>query len=142
MSKRGFLNRLFSSLVSRLKKREYLISNLPADIFSPEDLRELYWKRWSIEASFRSLKYALSLVFYLQGLPVVSLAFAYIAWNIYIRQEQHFYFYYSVAVACLASAPLHIEAEPAFAVASELCLRKLGEEISYMCEHPGICCRI
>lgn len=42
---------------------EYLISNLPADIFSPEDLRELYWKRWSIETSFRSLKYALSLVY-------------------------------------------------------------------------------
>ena len=49
--------------VTRPKKREYLISNLPADIFSPEDLRELYWKRWSIEASFRSLKYALSLVY-------------------------------------------------------------------------------
>lgn len=27
--------------VTRSKKREYLISNLPADIFSPEDLREL-----------------------------------------------------------------------------------------------------
>lgn len=42
---------------------EYLISNLPIDVFSPEDIKALYWKRWSIETSFRSLKYALSLVY-------------------------------------------------------------------------------
>lgn len=42
---------------------EYLVSNLPIDIFSSEDLKELYWRRWSIETSFRSLKYALSLVY-------------------------------------------------------------------------------
>lgn len=42
---------------------EYLVSNLPMDVFSKEDLRELYWKRWSIETSFRRLKYALSLVY-------------------------------------------------------------------------------
>lgn len=42
---------------------EYLISNLPVDVFSSHELKELYWKRWSIETSFRSLKYALSLVY-------------------------------------------------------------------------------
>lgn len=42
---------------------EYLISNLPLEQFSSVDLKELYWKRWSIETSFRSLKYALSLVY-------------------------------------------------------------------------------
>ena len=42
---------------------EYLISNLPFEIFSSKDLKALYWKRWSIETSFRSLKYALSLVY-------------------------------------------------------------------------------
>ena len=42
---------------------EYLISNLPSNVFSTEDLKSLYWKRWSIETSFRSLKYALSLVY-------------------------------------------------------------------------------
>ena len=41
---------------------EYLISNLPLKKFSALDLRELYWKRWSIETSFRRLKYALSLL--------------------------------------------------------------------------------
>lgn len=42
---------------------EYLISNLALKKFSALDLRELYWKRWSIETSFRRLKYALSLVY-------------------------------------------------------------------------------
>lgn len=42
---------------------EYLVSNLPKDKFSVNDLGELYWKRWSIETSFRRLKYALSLVY-------------------------------------------------------------------------------
>lgn len=42
---------------------EYLVSNLPMDVFSNNDLRELYWKRWGIETSFRHLKYALSLVY-------------------------------------------------------------------------------
>lgn len=42
---------------------EYLISNLPFESFTAEDLKALYWKRWSIETSFRSLKYALSLVY-------------------------------------------------------------------------------
>jgi len=40
---------------------EYLFSNLPMDLFSADDLKALYWKRWAIETSFRSLKYALSL---------------------------------------------------------------------------------
>lgn len=42
---------------------EYLISNLPMETFSSNDLKDLYWKRWTIETSFRRLKYALSLVY-------------------------------------------------------------------------------
>lgn len=42
---------------------EYLVSNLPMNVFSKEDLAELYWKRRSLETSFRSLKYVLSLVY-------------------------------------------------------------------------------
>lgn len=42
---------------------EYLITNLPADSFSVSDLKTLYHMRWNIETSFRSLKYALSLVY-------------------------------------------------------------------------------
>lgn len=40
---------------------EYLITNLPKDTFGPDMIKTLYWKRWRIENSFRSLKYALSL---------------------------------------------------------------------------------
>lgn len=42
---------------------EYLISNLPMETFSSNDLKDLYWKRWAIETSFKRLKYALSLVY-------------------------------------------------------------------------------
>lgn len=42
---------------------EYLVSNLPMELFSAYDLKCLYWKRWHIETSFRRLKYALSLVY-------------------------------------------------------------------------------
>ena len=42
---------------------EYLVTNLPADAFSTSDLKVLYHKRWNIETSFRSLKYAVSLVY-------------------------------------------------------------------------------
>lgn len=40
---------------------EYLITNLPADRFPPEALKELYYKRWGVETSFRELKYAVGL---------------------------------------------------------------------------------
>lgn len=40
---------------------ETVITNLPADQFPPQLLRELYHKRWGIETSFRDLKYTLAL---------------------------------------------------------------------------------
>lgn len=40
---------------------EYLISNIPENEFSAQELKELYWMRWGIETSFRRLKYILSL---------------------------------------------------------------------------------
>lgn len=40
---------------------EYLVSNLPMEVFSSKELKSLYWKRWSIETSFRRLKYAIAL---------------------------------------------------------------------------------
>ncbi|MDO4616061.1 MAG: IS4 family transposase [Lachnospiraceae bacterium] len=42
---------------------EYLLTNLPKEKFSTNGLKALYWKRWAIETSFRSIKYALSLVY-------------------------------------------------------------------------------
>ncbi len=35
---------------------EYLITNLPEDIVSTEELKEAYWLRWSIETSYNRLK--------------------------------------------------------------------------------------
>jgi IS4 transposase len=38
-----------------------LVTNLPADKFSQEDLNQLYHYRWGIETAFRDLKYSLGL---------------------------------------------------------------------------------
>lgn len=43
---------------------ETVITNLPADNYSPEDLKKLYASRWGIETSFRDLKYTIGLLKY------------------------------------------------------------------------------
>lgn len=40
---------------------ESIITNLPRDIFSAEEIKNLYSMRWGIETSFRELKHALAL---------------------------------------------------------------------------------
>ena len=40
---------------------ECVITNLPPEEFSPEDIKALYHMRWGIETSFRELKYAVGL---------------------------------------------------------------------------------
>ena len=40
---------------------EYIITNLPTEEFSLDDIKELYYMRWGIETSFRELKYAIGL---------------------------------------------------------------------------------
>ena len=39
-----------------------IITNLPLEEFSPEDIKALYHMRWGIETSFRSLKYTIGLL--------------------------------------------------------------------------------
>ena len=41
---------------------ETLVTNLPADQYPPDKLKELYALRWGIETSFRSLKYTVGLL--------------------------------------------------------------------------------
>ena len=40
---------------------EALVTNLPVDDFSPDELKNLYFRRWGIETSFRHLKYTVGL---------------------------------------------------------------------------------
>lgn len=40
---------------------EVVLTNLPRNLFSPDDIKKLYSMRWGIETSFRELKHALSL---------------------------------------------------------------------------------
>ena len=52
----------------RFKISEYtyetVITNLPGDKYSPEELKKLYASRWGIETSFRDLKYTIGLLKY------------------------------------------------------------------------------
>lgn len=40
---------------------ECIVTNLPADEFPPERIKEIYFSRWGIETSFRKLKYTIVL---------------------------------------------------------------------------------
>lgn len=40
---------------------ECIVTNLPADEFPPQRIKELYFSRWGIESSFRKLKYSIGL---------------------------------------------------------------------------------
>ena len=40
---------------------ECIVTNLPADEFPPERIKETYFSRWGIESSFRKLKYTIGL---------------------------------------------------------------------------------
>lgn len=40
---------------------ECIVTNLPREEFPPERLKTLYYRRWSIESSFRKLKYTIGL---------------------------------------------------------------------------------
>lgn len=55
----------FNSRVVRFKisddTYECIITNLDREVFSIDDIKELYNKRWGVETSFRELKYAIGL---------------------------------------------------------------------------------
>ena len=39
---------------------ELLVTDLPRDLFPPDVIREIYWKRWKIETSFRRIKHIMA----------------------------------------------------------------------------------
>ena len=41
---------------------EVIVTNLPSNVFSMEDIKKLYAMRWGIETSFRNLKYAVGAI--------------------------------------------------------------------------------
>ena len=43
---------------------ELLVTDLPREVFSPDDLSDLYHRRWKIETSFRRLKHLMGTLFF------------------------------------------------------------------------------
>src|SRR5690606_38839356 len=79
-----------------------------------------------------------ALVVDLERLAVVAPAAADVAGDVDVGQEVHLDLDQPVALARLAAAALHVEAEPPRRVAAELGLRQLGEELPDRREEPGV----
>ena len=85
---------------------------------------------------------ALSLVFYLQSLPVIPFPVTNLTGHVHVRQEMHLDLQDAVPAAGLAAAALHVETEPALLVASGLGVRRGREKIPDQVEDAGIRGRI
>src|SRR6201986_1367931 len=80
----------------------------------------------------------LALEAHLERLPVVALAVALLARDVYVRQEVHLDLDLAVAAAHLATTTLDVEREAAGLVATGACLRRLGEELAYLVEQADV----
>ena len=81
---------------------------------------------------------ALALVAHLQGLPVIALAAAHLAGDVYVGQEVHLDFQHTVAAAGLAPAALGVEGEPPRAIAPGLGLLGGGEQGADLVEQARV----
>ena len=79
-----------------------------------------------------------ALVAHLERLLVVAAALAHVTGNVHIRQKVHLDFEQAVTRAGFASAALDIEGETACIVAACLRVRRFGEQIADVVEHPRI----
>lgn len=66
--KEGILLRITKIKINE-EKEECLISNLPKEEFTLEDLKEIYGKRWEIENSYNSIKNKLKIEWFIGNLP-------------------------------------------------------------------------
>src|SRR5690606_32446411 len=85
---------------------------------------------------------AAALVAHLQRLPVVAPPLADLARDVDVGKEVHLDLDQPVALAGLAAAALDVEGETAGAIAADLGLRKLGEELADRSEEAGVRGRI
>ena len=79
-----------------------------------------------------------ALVAHLERLAIVAPALAHLARHVDVGQEVHLDLHQPVALARLAAAALHVEGEPARAVAAHLGLGQLGEQLADRGEQPGV----
>ena len=98
-------------------------------------LEELYCL---VDGHIQYIGDALSLVSYFQRLTVVTLAVAYLTWNIDIRQEVHLDGLVSISATRFASATLHVEGESARLVTTDLSLRKTHKQRADIAEHTCV----
>ena len=74
----------------------------------------------------------------LQRLAVVAAALAGVAGDVDVGQEVHLDLQQSVALAGLAAAALHVEAEAAGLVAARAAFRQFGEPVADRREQVGV----
>ncbi len=81
---------------------------------------------------------AAALELHLQRFAVVALAVAHVAGDVDVRQEVHLDLDHAVALAGLAAAALHVEAEAARLVAAHARLGQLGKQLADRGEDAGV----
>ena len=89
-------------------------------------------------AHVQHIENALSSVFDLECLPVVSFPLTNFAWHIYIRQKMHLDLDDAVALTGFAASAFDVEAESALFKSTHLGVRKRCEKISDIREHSRI----
>src|SRR5690606_4494803 len=91
-----------------------------------------------LDRHFQHVVDAVALVQDLQRLAVVALALADVAGHVHVRQEVHLDLDQAVALAGLAAATTHVEAEASRRVAARTRLGHLGEQLAQRREQPGV----
>src|ERR1700674_2647033 len=69
-----------------------------------------HWDR-VFHSRFQKIRNRMTFILHLQSLTVIAPPATYIASDIHVRQEVHFYALQSVALTRLAAAAFHVEAE-------------------------------
>ena len=95
-----------------------------------------------LNSHIKHIIYTLTLIFYIQGFPVIPFTTTYLTWYIDIWQEIHLYLNNTITTARLTSSTLNIKTEPALLIPLHLGIRSSSKYIPYQVKYTCIRCRI
>ena len=107
------------------------------------ELREVFKEcACLLDCHVENIADVLALVAHLECFAVISLALAYVAGNIYIRQEVHLDFLHTVTLTGLAPAALDVKGKPSRIITAQARILGRGKELADIIEQTRICRRV